>query len=151
MSSLNPGMNQRIRSNQLVRKSWKFLLILLFAVVGWAYFFTGTPPFGYRLTLNEAPVASIEFAMSAKLEITKSNLCAEVLHTLQKARNGGPVHPCPVIGNLTIHFADGTTNHFHLMPGHRLNRLDLVAKSGMYSISMGELFGTLEKVGLLTR
>jgi len=50
-----------------------------------------------------------------------------------------------------VHFVDGTTNCFNLMPSHRLNRLDLDDKSGQYSISMSEMFGTLERAGLITR
>jgi len=134
-----------------MRKAWKVLLVLVLATVGWAYLFTGTPPFGHRLTLKDTPVASIELAMSTRREISASNLCAEVVYTMQKAREGGPVHLCPVLGSLTLHFADGTTNRFDLMPGHRLNQLDLVDKSSLYSISMGEMLGTFERVGLLAR
>ena len=135
----------------LVRRAWKILLALVLAASVWGYFFSGTPPFGRKLALRSAPVASIELAMSTRREISSSKLCAEVLHTMQKAREGGPVHLCPALGSLTILFADGTTNRFDLMPGHWPNRLDLVDRSGLYSISMGEMFGTLERVGLLTR
>jgi hypothetical protein len=39
------------------------------------------------------------------------------------------------------------------MPGHRINRLDLVDMSGpgLYSISMSEMRHTLESVGLLEK
>jgi len=127
------------------------LLLVLVAVV-WGYFFTGTPPFGRKLQLKSAPVASVELAfMSTHREISSSNLCAEVVHTMQKARDGGPVHPCPSLGSLTVHFADGTTNRFDLMPGHQPNRLDLVDGSALYSISMGEMFSALERAGLMAR
>ena len=124
----------------------------MLAAIVWVYFFTGTPVFGRKLTLSTSPVASIELTfMSSHREISASNLCAEVVRSMQKARDGGPVHLCTSLGSLTIHFADGTTNRFDLMPGHRLNRLDMVDRSGLYSISMGEMFGTLERVGLMTR
>jgi hypothetical protein len=135
-----------------MRRVWKILLVLVLAAIVWGYFFTGTPMSGRKLTLSTSPVASVELTFaSSHREISSSNLCAEVVQTMQKARDGGPVHLCPALGSLTIHFADGTTNRFDLMPGHRLNRLDLVDSSGLYSISAGEMFGTLERVGLLTR
>lgn len=135
-----------------MRRAWKILLVLVLAGIVWAYFFTGTPVFGRKLALNASPVASVELTfMSSHKEISSSNLCAEVVQTMQKARDGGPVHLCPALGSLTLHFADGTTNRFDLMPGHRFNRLDLVDRSGLYAISMGEMFGTLERVGLKTR
>jgi hypothetical protein len=55
------------------------------------------------------------------------------------------------MGFLTLRYADGSTNRLSLMPSHRLNCLDLVDRSGLYSISSSEMFGTLEQVGLLTR
>ena len=135
-----------------MRRAWKILFVLVLAAIAWRYFFTGTPPFGRQLALKSVPVASVELVfMSMHREISSSNLCMEVVHTMQKARRGGPVHLCPSLGRLTFRFSDGTTNRFDLMPGHRLNRLDLVDSSGLYSISMGEMFGTLEKVGLMTR
>ena len=126
--------------------------VILFAVV-WGFAFTGTPLFGRRLKLKDTPVSSIELSMSTRREITASNLCSDVLQTMRKARDGGPVHLCPCLGSLVIHYADGTTNRFDFMPGHHFNRLDMVdiSGSGMYSISMGEMFGTLERVGLITR
>ena len=137
-----------------MRTTWKVLIVLLLLVFALGYAFTGTPTFGRKVALRDAPVTSIELSwLSTRREIKASNVCSEVLHTLQKARDGGPVHLCPVFGTLIIHYADGTTNGFALMPGHRINRLDLVdvSGSGMYSISMGEMFGTLESVGLLTK
>jgi len=133
-----------------MRKVWKVLLVLLLAAAAWIYFFTGTPKFGRQLALRDTPVTSIELSMTTRREISASNLFAEVVHTIRKARDGGPVHACPSLGTLTFHFADGATNRFDLMPGHRLNRLDLVDSSGLYSISTSEMFGTLERVGLLT-
>ena len=134
-----------------MRKAWKVLFVLLLAAVTWIYFFTGTPKFGRKLSLRDTAVTSIEFSRSTRREISASNVCAEVVHTIQKARVGGAVHACPSLGTLTLRFADGTTNRFHLMPGHGLNRLDLVDTSGLYSISTGEMFDTLERVGLLTK
>src|SRR6059036_1796503 len=133
-----------------MRTAWKFLSVLLLAAVAWIYFFTGTPKFGRKLALRDSPVTSIEFSISTRREISASNLCAEVVHTIRKARDGGPVHASPSLGTLTLHFADGTTNRLDIMPGHRLNRLDLVDSSGVYSISTREMFGTLERVGLMT-
>ena len=134
-----------------MRHLWKILSVLVLSSIVWTYFFTGTPPFGRKLSLESTPVASIELTMSTHREISSSNLCAEVVRTMQMARDGGPVHLCPSVGSMTVHFTDGTTNRFDLMPGHRLNRLDLVGSSGLYSISMNEMFGTLERVGLLTK
>ena len=136
-----------------MRKTWIIVVVVIFLVVVWGFVFTGTPVFGRRLTLKDTPVSSIELSMSTRREITASNLCLELLQTMQKARDGGPVHACPCLGILVIHYVDGTTNRFDLMPGHRFNRLDMVdvSGSGMYSISMGEMFGTLETVGLLTK
>jgi hypothetical protein len=127
------------------------VVILLAAV--WVFAFTGTPLSGRRLTLKDIPVSSIELSMSTRREITGSNACAEVLQTMRKARDGGPVHLCTCLGRLVIRYSDGTTNRFDLMPGHRFNRLDMVdiSGSGMYSISMGEMFGSLESAGLLTK
>jgi hypothetical protein len=136
-----------------MRKACTIAGVVILLIVVWVIAFTGTPLFGRRLTLKGTPVSSIELSMSTRREITASNACAEVLQTMRKARNGGPVHACPCLGNLVIHYADGTTNRFDFMPGHRVNRLDMVdiSGSGMYSISMGEMFGMLESVGLLTK
>ncbi len=134
-----------------MRKAWKVLLVLLLATVAWAYFFTGTPIVGRRLALKDIPVASIELSMPTRREITASNLCPQVTGTMRKARAGGPVHACPCLGTLTLHYTDGTTNRFDFMPGHRFNRLELVDTSGLYSISLSEMFGALERVGLLTK
>lgn len=135
-----------------MRRASKILLVLVVVAVAWSYLLTGTPPFGRKLTLKSAPIASVELNfMSSYREISSSNLCAEVIHTMQKAREGGQVHLCPSLGSLTVRFADGTTNRFDLMPGHRFNRLDLVDSSGLYSISSEEMIGTLEKVGLKMR
>ena len=136
-----------------MRKVWTIAGVVILLAVVWGIAFTGTPLFGRRLTLKSTPVSSIELSMSTRREITESNACAGVLQTMSKARDGGPLHACPCLGTLVIHYADGTTNRFDFMPGHRFNRLDMVDICGscMYSISMGEMFGRLESVGLLTK
>ncbi len=136
-----------------MRKSWTIAGAVILLAVVWGLAFTGTPLLGRRLTPKDTPVSCIEFSMSTRREITASNACAEVLQTMRKARDGGPVHACPRLGTLVIHYADGTTNRFDFMPGHRFNRLDMVdiSGSGMYSISTGEMFGRLESVGLLMK
>jgi hypothetical protein len=136
-----------------MRRAWKIAIGVVLAVVVWGIAFTGTPLFGRRLTLKESPVSSIELSMNTHREITASNLCSQVLRTMRKARDGGPVHACPCFATLVIRYADGTTNRFDFMFGHRFNRLDMVdsSGSGMYSISTGEMFRTLETVGLKER
>jgi len=134
-----------------MRTAWKCFLVVLLAAAVWIYFFTGTPKFGRKLALPDTPVTSIEFSMTTRREISASNLCSEVVQLIRKAREGGPVHACSSFGTLTLHFADGTTNCFNLIPGHRLNRLDLADSSGLYSISTREMFGTLERVGLIAK
>src|ERR1700692_360844 len=104
-----------------MRRALRILLVAVIAIGGWIYLFTGTPPFGRRLTMKDTPIASIEFSMSTRREITASNLCAEVIRTMRHARDGGPVHLCPCLGTLTLHYLDGTTNRFDFMPGHRIN------------------------------
>ena len=104
--------------------------------------------------LKNAPISSIELSMVSQREIAASNLCAQVVTTMQKARDGGPVHACTCLGTLTIRYVDGSTNRFSFMPGHHFNRLDMVdisGRSGMYSISLAEMFRTLESVGLKER
>ena len=137
-----------------MRRGLIIAVVLIVLIVLGAVVFTGTPLLGRKIALKDTPVSSIELSMSARREITDSNLCARVIQTMQKARDGGPVHTCPCLGTLVIHYADGTTNRFDFMPGHRLNRLDMVdisARSGMYSISLGEMFRTLRDVGLMER
>jgi hypothetical protein len=136
-----------------MRRALIIVGVVILVVVVWGVAFTGTPLFGRRIALKDMSVSSIELSMSTRREITASNLCAQVIHTMRKARDGGPVHACPSLGPLIIHYADGTTNRFGLMPGHRFNRLDMVdiSGSGMYSISTGGMFRTLESVGLMTR
>jgi hypothetical protein len=136
-----------------MRKALVIAVVVIFLVAVWGIAFTGTPLFGRKLVLKDAPVASIEFSMFTRREITAPNLCAQVMQTMRSAKDGGPVHLCPPLGTLIIHYADGTTNRFEFMPGHRFNRLDMVdvSGSGMYSISMGEMFDTLERVGLNER
>lgn len=136
-----------------MRRRWIILAVAVLLAAAYCCAFTGTPLFGRRLALKDASVSSIalQFASSNPREITASNACAEVLKTMRQARDGGPIHACPCLGTLIIHYADGTTNRFDLLPGHHFNRLDLVdmSGSGLYSISAGRMFGTLHHVGLL--
>lgn len=133
-----------------MRKAWKVLLVLLVAGVASAYLFIGTPRFGPTLALKDTPVTSIELSMfSTNRVITGSNECSQVLQTMRKAR-AGQVLTTPALGTLTLYFADGTTNRFYLQPG-RFSRLDLVNQSGSHSISLGQMFDTLERVGLVIR
>ena len=133
-----------------MRKAWKILFVVVVAGVTSAYLFIGTPHFGPKLTLKDAPVTSIELSMfSTNTVIKGSNECAQVLQTMRKARSGH-VLTTPPLGSLTLYFADGTTNRFYLQPG-RFSQLDLVDQSGSHSISLGEMFDTLERVGLLIR
>ena len=134
-----------------MRKTWIIATVLILLVAAWGVAVTGTPLFGRKIVLKDTPVSSIEFSMSARREVTASNLCAQVIGTMRKARDGGPVHACPCLGRLIIHYADGSTNRFDFMPGHRFNRLDMVdiSGSGMYSISTSEMFRTLRSVGLM--
>jgi hypothetical protein len=135
-----------------MRKALIIVAVVIALVAVWGVAFTGTPLFGRRIVLKDTPVSSIEFSMSGRHEITTSNLCAQVVGTMRQARAGGPIHVCPCLGTLVIHYTDGTTNRFDFMPGHRFNRLDMVdvSGSGMYSISTGEMFRTLENAGLMT-
>ena len=134
-----------------MRRALIILAVVILLTVAWAVVFTGTPLFGRSIALKQTPVASIELSMSSRREITASNLCAQVLQTLRKARDGGPVHASPSFGTLLIHYADGTTNRFDFLPGHRFNCVDMVDTSGaeMYSISRSEMFSTLRRVGLM--
>ncbi len=151
ISSISGAPVMRVVGRNRMRKSWIILAGVVLPIVLWGVALTGTPLYGRRIPLRNAPVSSIELSMASRREITASNLCAQVMQTMQKARDGGPVHLCPCMGTLTIHYADGTTNRFDFMPGHRFNRLDMVdisGHSGMYSISLGEMFRKLESVGL---
>lgn len=136
-----------------MRRAFIIAAVLVVLIVVWVVAFTGTPLFGRRLVLKDTPVSFIELSMSERHEIKDPSLCAQVIQKMRKARDGGPVHLCICLGSLTIHYADGTTNRFDLMPGHRFNRLDMVdiSGSGMYSIAMGEMFHTLTSVGLMER
>jgi hypothetical protein len=136
-----------------MRRAFIIAAVLVLLIVVWVVAFTGTPLLGRKVALKDTPVSSIELSMSARHEINDPNLCAQVIQTMRKARDGGPVHACSCLGTLIIHYADGTTNRFDFMPGHRFNRLDMVdiSASGMYSIAMGEVFRTLTSVGLMER
>jgi hypothetical protein len=52
---------------------------------------------------------------------------------------------------MTLYYADGTTNRFFLQPSGRHSGLEIAGESGGYAISMGEMLGTFESVGLLTK
>lgn len=135
-----------------MRKILAVLVVIVILLAAWELAFTGTPLFGRNLELKNIPVTSIDLTMPMRREITTSTLCSEVLLTMQKSKNAGSPCFCKYIGSLTLHFADGSTNRFEIMPGHRFNQLDFVDVSGscMYSISKREMFTTLEHVGLLT-
>jgi len=134
-----------------MRTAWKIVLVLVLAGVAWAYFQTGTPRWGTKLTLKDATVTSIElYWSSAHRTITASNQCAQVIQIMRKARKR-PSPLTPPFGSLTLYYADGTTNRFFLQPSDRSSGLQLIDKSGAYVISMGEMLGIFERVGLLTR
>ena len=135
----------------LMRRAWIILLVLVLVGVAWVCFFTGTPPWGPRLTLKGAAATSIDlFWFGTNRTITSSDRCAQVIQTMGKARQHPPAtNPC--LGTMTLHYADGTTNMFYLSPSDRFSGLQLAGKSGGYAISMGEMLGTLERVGLLTK
>jgi hypothetical protein len=119
--------------------------------VAWTYFFTGTPPWGPKLTLKDAAVKSIELSwLGTNRTIQASNQCAEVLQTMRQARQS-PAPLSPAFGILTLYYADGTTNRFFLQPSGRFSGLEIVGDSGGYAISMHRMLGTFESVGLLTK
>src|SRR5258708_29845517 len=94
----------------LVKTIWKTLVAFILVGIAFTYFFVGTPRFGPKLVLKDTPVTSIELSMfSTNRTITGSNDCAQVLQTMRKARKG-LVTTSPPLGNLTLFFADGTTN-----------------------------------------
>ena len=136
-----------------MRRTSIIVAVVVCLIVVWGVTFTGTPRFGRSIALKEAPVSSIDFSMISRREITASNLCALVLQTMRKARDGGPVHASPPFGILVIHYADGTTNRFDFLPGHRFNCVDMVdiSGAGMYSVSQSAMFSTLRRVGLMPK
>jgi hypothetical protein len=124
---------------------------MIVAVGAWIYFFTGTLPFGSKLALKNFPVTSIElFWFGTNRTISASNQCAQVIHTVQRARQSAVV-ATPLFGSLTLHYADGTTNQFFLSPSGRFSGLEIASSSGGYAISMGEMLGTFESVGLIPK
>lgn len=134
-----------------MRRALIILSVLAVVGVGWAYLFTGTPLWGPRLTLKDAAVTSIELSwLGSNRTIGTPGQFAQVIQTMRKARQS-PVPLSPAFGTLTLHYADGTTNRFFLQPSSRHAGLDIVGESGGYAISMGEVLGTFERVGLLPK
>ena len=135
----------------LMRKALIILLILVAVGVAWIFLFAGTPPWGPRLTLKDAAVSSIELSwLGTNRTIQASSQCAEVLQTMRQARQS-PVPASPAFGTMTLYYADGTTNRFFLQPSGRFSSLGIVGDSGDYAISMHQMLGTFESVGLLTK
>jgi hypothetical protein len=134
-----------------MRRALIILSVLVVVVGAWAYLFTGTPPWGPAFKPKDAAVISIEVSwVGTTRTIEASEQCAEVIQTMRKARQSLPP-TSPSFGTLTLHYADGTTNKFWLEPSGRFNGLEFADESGGYAISMGEMLGTLESVGLLTK
>ena len=123
-----------------MRRAFIIAAVLVLLILVWVVAFTGTPLPGRKVALKDPPVSSIELSMSARHEINDPNFCAQVIQTMRKARDGGPVHAWPCLGTLIIHYADGTTNRFDFMPGHRFNRLDMADTSGWAHLSVGGCF-----------
>lgn len=135
----------------LMRRAWIILLVLVLVGGAWVYFFTGTPPWGPRLTLNGTSATSIDLSwFGTDRTITSSERCARVIRTMARARQHPPA-TTPCLGTLTLHYADGTSNLFYLLSSDRFAGLELVGNSGGYAISMREMLGTLERAGLLTK
>jgi hypothetical protein len=134
-----------------MRRALIILLVLVVVVVAWTYLFTGTPPWGPKLTLKDAAVTSIELSwFGTNRTIRASDQCAQVIQTLRKARQS-PVPASPAFGTMTLHYTDGTTNRSFLQPSGRFSSLEISGESGGYAISMGEMLGTFESVGLLLK
>jgi hypothetical protein len=136
-----------------MRKEWTIALILLVLLaIAWAYLDTGTPLSGTRLSLKAgSSVTSIELRWQyTNRTITASNDCARVIQVMSEARQS-PVPASPAFGTLTLHYADGTINVFHLQPSGRFAALELVGESGGYLISEGKMFGVFKTVGLLAK
>lgn len=134
-----------------VKRALKILLVLLVVGGVWAYLFTGTPPWGPNLIIKDAAVAAIELSwIDTTQTVRSSDQCAKVLKAMRKARQS-PVPASPGLGTLTLYYADGTTNRFHLQPSGRFAGLEIVNESGGYAISTGEMLDTFENVGLLKK
>jgi hypothetical protein len=139
------------RTETQMRKVLIILLVLVVIVIAWIYLFTGTPPWGPKLKLKDTAVTSIELSwFGTNRTITASDQGAKVIQTMCKARQHH-VATTPFLGNLTLFYADGTTNMFYLLPADRTAGLEISGKSGGYAISMGEMLRTFESVGLLTK
>jgi hypothetical protein len=144
-------MHEDMLSSGFVRRAFKIVSVVVAVVAAWIYFFTGTPPFGSQLPLKNIPVTSIElFWGGTNRTVSASNQCVQVIHTVQRARQSAVV-ATPLFGSLTLHYADGTTNQFFLSPSGRFSGLEIANSSGGYAISMGEMLGTFESVGLLPK
>jgi hypothetical protein len=138
-------------SLDLMRRALIILLVLVVVGVVWIYLFTGTPPWGPKLTLKDTAISFIELTwVGTSRTIQASNQCAEVLQTMRQARQS-PVPASPPFGSMTLYYADGTTNRFFLQPSGRLSGLEIVGDSGGYAISMHQMLSTFESVGLLTK
>jgi hypothetical protein len=138
-------------SLDLMRRALIILLVLVLVGVAWIYLFTGTPPWGPKLTLKGGAVTSIELSwFGTNRTIQASSQCTEVLQTMRQARQS-PVPTSPAFGTMTLYYADGTTNRFFLQPSGRFSGLEIVGDSGGYAISMHQMLGTFESVGLLTK
>ncbi len=134
-----------------MRRALIILLALVVVGVTWIYLFTGTPPWGPKLTLKDAAVTSIELSwFGTNRTIQASGQCAEVLQIMRQARRS-PVPTSPAFGTMTLFYADGTTNRFFLQPSGRFSGLEIVDDSGGYAISMHQMLGAFENVGLLTK
>jgi hypothetical protein len=136
---------------ELMRRALIILLAIVVIGSAWIYAFTGTPPWGPRLKLKDGAITSIELSwFGTNRTIQASSQCAEVLQTMRQARQS-PVPASPAFGTMTLYYADGTTNRFVLQPSGRLSGLEIVGDSGGYAISMHQMLGTFESVGLLRK
>jgi hypothetical protein len=134
-----------------MRRALIILLVLVVVGAAWIYFFTGTPPWGPKLTLKDAAVTSIELSwFGTNRTITASDRCAQVIQTMRKARQHH-VATTPFFGTLTLFYADGTTNMFYLLQSDRFSGMEISSESGGYAISMDKMLRTFESVGLLTK
>jgi len=135
----------------LMRRALIILSVLVVVVGAWAYLFTGTPPWGPPFKPKDAAVTSVElYWLGTTRTIGASDQCAKVVQTMRKARQSLAT-TSPSFGTLTLYYADGTTNRFWLEPSGRFSGLEFGDDSGSYAISMLEMLGTLESVGLLTK
>jgi len=76
----------------------------------------------------------------------------QVVQTMRKARHCLPsASTSPLLGTLTLYYADGVTNQFFLSPSARFSGLEIANGSSGYVISMSEMLGAFERVGLLAK